>query len=40
VADIRPGAGDSNPAGITDVGGTPFFGADDGTHGLELWKAR
>jgi ELWxxDGT repeat protein len=38
VLDINPGGGSSSPDGITDVGGTGFFVADDGTHGFELWK--
>jgi len=38
VLDINPGAASSSPASITDVGGTGFFVADDGTHGFELWK--
>ena len=29
----------SNPTYLTDVGGTLFFTADDGTHGQELWKS-
>jgi ELWxxDGT repeat protein len=39
VKDIKPGAGDSNPWELTDVGGTLFFVADDGLHGNELWKS-
>ena len=38
VLDINPGAASSSPDSITDVGGTGFFVADDGTHGFELWK--
>jgi ELWxxDGT repeat protein len=35
---INPGANGSTPAGITDVNGTAFFSAVDGSHGIELWK--
>ena len=35
----RPGAASSYPSGLTDVGGTLFFTADDGSHGTELWKS-
>jgi len=38
VKDINP-TGNSNPAQLTDVGGTLFFVADDGTHGRELWRS-
>ena len=37
LRDINPGAGDSTPAGFTEVGGRLYFTADDGAHGLELW---
>ena len=29
----------SSPADLTDVNGTLFFRADDGTNGSELWKS-
>jgi ELWxxDGT repeat protein len=44
VKDIRPGAGSGLPVhpshgNLTAVGKTLFFAADDGAHGLELWKS-
>jgi ELWxxDGT repeat protein len=39
VKDIRPGSGNSNPAGLTNVSGTLFFTANDGASGFELWKS-
>jgi ELWxxDGT repeat protein len=44
VKDINPGPASSGPvsyfgpAYLTPVNGTLFFDADDGQHGLELWK--
>lgn len=38
VADIRPGAEGSAPDLLTNVGGTLYFSAYDGTSGDELWK--
>jgi ELWxxDGT repeat protein len=37
VQDIWPGAGDSNPTGVTRVGRRLFFAANDGLTGSELW---
>ena len=39
VKDIKSGSDGSNPQYLTDVNGTLFFMADDGTHGGELWKS-
>ena len=42
VKDIETGGGgyyDDGPSVLTEVGGTLFFTADDGTHGPELWKS-
>jgi ELWxxDGT repeat protein len=42
VKDIHPGQGSINPmyqADLTNVNGTLFFQADDGTHGQELWES-
>lgn len=39
VADINPGTGSSNPAGLTVVGSTLFFAAIDGIHGSEVWRS-
>ncbi|HEX8530264.1 MAG TPA: ELWxxDGT repeat protein, partial [Cytophagales bacterium] len=36
--DIRNYYYDALPEGLTAVGGTLYFSADDGTHGRELWK--
>src|SRR4029077_2524408 len=44
VKDINPGSSYGFPVGsyphyLTDVGGTLFFAANDGTNSLELWKS-
>ena len=44
VKDINPNddgtvSGGSNPYSITAVNGRIFFGADDGSHGAELWTS-
>jgi ELWxxDGT repeat protein len=42
VRNIHPDGGDypdSFPDYLTDFGGTLYFGADDGTHGDELWRS-
>jgi ELWxxDGT repeat protein len=38
VADINPG-GASYPWNLTNVNGELYFTANDGTHGMELWKS-
>ena len=40
VKDIHPGSHRLVPAfALTNVNGTLFFAANDGTHGYELWKS-
>jgi len=39
VNDIRPGTASSTPAHLTNVNGTLFFSATDGSSGIELWKS-
>jgi ELWxxDGT repeat protein len=39
VKDINPGSGSSHPISLTNVSGTIFFAAYDGTHGSELWRS-
>jgi ELWxxDGT repeat protein len=38
VGDLNPGSADATPAGITDVGGRPFFTAFEAGHGTELFS--
>ncbi len=39
VRDIRPGATGANPSFLTNVNGTLYFQASDGSSGIELWKS-
>src|SRR5262249_53540670 len=41
VKDINPGSGSSafSAPSLTNVNGTLFFRANDGTNGYELWKS-
>jgi uncharacterized repeat protein (TIGR01451 family) len=39
VTDIDPGRGSSNPEELTNLNGTIFFSADDGSSGDELWRS-
>jgi ELWxxDGT repeat protein len=39
VKDILPGGFGSNPSDLTNVSGTLFFWANDGSHGTELWRS-
>ena len=39
VKDINPGSGSSAPQYLTVIGNTLYFQANDGTHGIELWKS-
>jgi ELWxxDGT repeat protein len=38
IKDINPN-GDANPTGMTVIGSTLYFAANDGTHGVELWRS-
>src|SRR5262245_57101714 len=39
VLDINPGNGHSFPSEMVAVGSTTYFLADDGAHGVALWKS-
>ena len=39
VTDINPGPGALYLGHLTNVGGTLFFAANDGSNGEELWKS-
>ena len=39
VKNISPGARNSWPGELADIGGLSLFPARDGTHGDELWKS-
>jgi ELWxxDGT repeat protein len=39
IADINPGAGASQPQNLTNVSGTVFFVAMDGTNSWHLWRS-
>ena len=39
VKDIVPGAKGATPQWVAPVGDPLYFGADDGTHGDELWRS-
>src|SRR5687768_1360776 len=38
VTDLNTDTESSGPTGFTESGGLLFFAADDGPHGIELWK--
>ncbi len=39
VMDIRPGPDGSSPGSLTGIGEALYFSADDGEHGLEVWRS-
>ncbi|MEB3831470.1 ELWxxDGT repeat protein, partial [Phormidium sp. CCY1219] len=39
VKDINSGSGGSSPKNLTNINGTRYFTAYDGTNGTELWKS-
>jgi ELWxxDGT repeat protein len=39
VRDIAPGSYGSNPTSLTNVSGTLFFAANNGSNGVELWRS-
>lgn len=38
LIDINPGSNDSSPSGFNIINDVMYFNADDGIHGVELWK--
>jgi ELWxxDGT repeat protein len=38
IKDIRPGVGSNYSSYTVNINGTLYFTANDGTHGVELWK--
>ncbi len=38
LIDINPGSSDSSPGGFSVINEVVYFTADDGIHGVELWK--
>src|SRR5262245_44126869 len=39
VADINTTTAGSHPSGFATLNGAAYFFADDGTHGVELWRS-
>src|SRR5207302_822757 len=39
LADINPGAPQSDLFNFTNMGGTLFFSASDGTNGSQIWRS-
>src|SRR4051812_19215348 len=39
VLDVNTNTAPANPAELVAIGSTTYFTADDGVHGVELWKS-